>query len=156
MNCCVSKSNFETKFLRTGDPKNCKCIAFREGFDEILQSHAKSVCEKLGHANGKEMAKDWISDNAMTLLKETVDENKFEHAGSMLKRAGKISNGSKHLSFSEDGNASLKDTSEIADESDADLTDNTSDDLMEDCFILFKNVEMCEIECDSDSSDSSN
>ena len=101
------------------------------------------------------MVKDWISDDAMTLLKETVDECKFEHAVSMLKKAGKISNGSKHSLFSENGNASLKDMNKLANEIDADLTDNTSGDLMEEHFIPFKNVGMCEIEHDSDSSDSS-
>ena len=107
--------------------------------------------EKLGDGKGKEMVKDWISDDAMILLKETVDEHKFEHAVSVLKKTGKNSNGSKCLSFGENGNASLKDMNKLANELDADLTDNTSGDLIEDNFIQFKNVGMHEIEHDSDS-----
>ena len=151
---CASQKKFDNEFLRSGDPKNAKCIAFRNGFNEILQSHAKSLHEKFGCTKGRKMAKEWISDEVILPLEETVIECNFEKATTALSKAREINNGSKHLLFNEDGKGTLNDKNAIAKELKADLTDNASGDLSEDYFIAFEKVESCEIENDSDSSDS--
>ena len=150
----MSQKNFDNEFSRSGDPENAKCVAFRKGFNEILQSCAKSVHEKFGCTNGIKMVKDWISDKVMMLLEETVNECNFEMATTVLSKEREINNESKYSLFNENGTASLKDKNEIANELNADLTDDTSGDLIEDCFIELEKVETCEIENDSDSSDS--
>ena len=70
---CVSKDNFNMKFLRSGKPKNDQCISLRQGFDEILHSDAKKLHAKVGNTKDKEMIKDLINDDLIVQLQLTVN-----------------------------------------------------------------------------------